>query len=175
MTKSITTVEGYEEFKKECLFYRCEEEYPGWTGKEKYIVFSSLTKEEIAHRYPWVAEYITPYILMGLGEKEAVITFRNNDKKHAKRAALSESGFGFDNETEYHHDICSESWEVDLVDGICVNDALSCLSAIQRRRVEMYFFGGFSYAEIAAYEGKDKAPVIRSIQAALEKMKKYLS
>ena len=175
MTKSITTVEGYEEFKKECLFYRCEEEYPGWTGKEKYIVFSSLTEEEIALRYPWVAEYIAPYILMGLEEKEAVIAFRNNDKKHAKRATLSETGFGFDNETEYHHEICNESWEMEFVDGICIKDALSCLSHVQRRRVEMYFFMGLSYAEIASHEGIKKAPVVRSIQAALEKIKKYLS
>ena len=175
MAKSITTVAGYEEFKKECLFYKCEEEYPGWTGKEKYIVFSSLTEEEIAHRYPLIAEYIAPYILLGLGEKETVVAFRNNEKKHAWRAVASETGFGYDSETEYHHDICGESWETDLADGFCVKDALSCLSDVQRRRVEMYFFEGFSYAEIAVREGVKKAPVVRSIQAALEKMKKYLS
>ena len=30
------SIEGYESFKTKCNFFRCEEEYPGWTGNEKY-------------------------------------------------------------------------------------------------------------------------------------------
>lgn len=174
MAKSITTIKGYEDFKKECIFYRCEEEYPGWTGKEKYIVFSSLSKEEILRKYPLIAEYIAPYILMGFEEKEIVVGFKNNEKKHAWRATRTETGFGYDNETECIHEIVSESWEEHLVEEISVKNALSCLSEVQKCRVEMYFFGGWSYAEIATHEGVNKACVVRSVQAALEKMKRFL-
>lgn len=31
------SIEGYESFKTECNFFKCDEEYPGWTGNEKCI------------------------------------------------------------------------------------------------------------------------------------------
>jgi len=49
--------------------------------------------------------------------------------------------------------------------------ALECLTDTQRRRVQMYFFDGFSYARIAEFEGISKMAVGLSINAALEKLK----
>ena len=46
------------------------------------------------------------------------------------------------------------------------------LSEIQKRRLILYYFDGLTYEEIARKEGCTKMPVKRSIDAALEHLKK---
>lgn len=41
------SIEGYESFKTKCNFFRCEEEYPGWTGNEKYIIVTDVPEQEL--------------------------------------------------------------------------------------------------------------------------------
>lgn len=55
-----------------------------------------------------------------------------------------------------------------------LREALWVLPATQRRRLVMYYFGGLTYDEIAEKEHCTKMPVKRSIDAALEKIKKFL-
>jgi len=49
--------------------------------------------------------------------------------------------------------------------------ALKSLTDTQRRRVQMYFFDGFTYEQIAEFEGISIAAVNQSIFAALKKLK----
>ena len=49
--------------------------------------------------------------------------------------------------------------------------ALDCLTDTQRRRVQMYFFDGFSYARIAEFEGVGKTAVSISINTAIGKLR----
>jgi len=51
--------------------------------------------------------------------------------------------------------------------------ALDSLTDTQRRRVQMYFFDGFSHARIAEFEGVSKAAIGYSINSALEKLKVF--
>lgn len=55
-----------------------------------------------------------------------------------------------------------------------LHTAIKQLPEIQRRRVILYFFGGLTYEQIAKKEGCTKMPVKRSIDAALERLKKEL-
>ena len=61
------SIEGYETFKTKCNFFRCEEEYPGWTGNEKYIILLICSfrggQETIAH-YLYALSY---YIIVATG------------------------------------------------------------------------------------------------------------
>ena len=52
--------------------------------------------------------------------------------------------------------------------------AIQKLPEIQKRRLILYFFDGMTYERIAKLEGCTKMPVKRSIDVALEKLKKEL-
>lgn len=54
-------------------------------------------------------------------------------------------------------------------------NAIRKLSEAQRRRLILYYFGGLTYAQIAEMEGCSHSAVIKSITAAIEKIKKNLS
>ena len=52
--------------------------------------------------------------------------------------------------------------------------AIAELPEVQRRRLTLYYFGEFTYEQIAEMEGCTIMPVKRSIDAGLEKLKKFL-
>ncbi len=102
--------------------------------------------------------------------------YRKNEKKFQYRNSV-DNQFSTDDAFEEHHpEVATESFEDDFLrkyDYKKLPVALSCLSDIQHRRVDKHFFGGMTVREIAAEEMIDHAAVVRSIQAALKKMKKY--
>ena len=49
------------------------------------------------------------------------------------------------------------------------------LPEIQRRRVLLYYFGGYTYEQIAQMEGCKYPAIIKSVAAAEKNIKKYLS
>lgn len=53
--------------------------------------------------------------------------------------------------------------------------AIAKLPETQQRRLVLYYFGGLTYAQIAELEGCTVMPVKRSIDAAIEKLKIFLS
>lgn len=52
--------------------------------------------------------------------------------------------------------------------------AIARLPETQRRRLVLYYFGELTYAQIAGLEGCTVMPIKRSIEAAIEKLKKLL-
>ena len=52
--------------------------------------------------------------------------------------------------------------------------AIALLPEIQRHRLVLYYFGDFTYQQIAEMEGCTISPVKRSIDAAIEKLKNIL-
>ena len=55
-----------------------------------------------------------------------------------------------------------------------VERLLSCLDARQRELVQKCVIEGWTYAEIAAREGKDESAVRHAVKRALKKIKKIL-
>ena len=53
--------------------------------------------------------------------------------------------------------------------------AIAALPEVQRRRLVMYYFDSLTYEEIAEKEGCTHPAVIKSVKAAISKLKKYLS
>ena len=119
---------------------------------------------------------IAPYLELDEGYMDARKEYRKNEKKFQYRNSV-DNQFSTDDAFEEHHpEVATESFEDDFLrkyDYKKLPVALSCLSDIQHRRVEKHFFGGMTVREIAAEEMIDHAAVVRSIQAALKKMKKY--
>ena len=55
-----------------------------------------------------------------------------------------------------------------------LHSAIEKLPEMQRRRMQLYYFEGLTYEQIAKKEGCTKMPVKRSIEAAVERLKKEL-
>ena len=53
--------------------------------------------------------------------------------------------------------------------------AIQSLTAVQKQRLQMYFFDGYTYRQIGEKLGVDEKAVRNSITAALKKIKKILS
>lgn len=56
-----------------------------------------------------------------------------------------------------------------------LHKAIAQLPEIQRRRVLLYYFGGYTYEQIAQMEGCKHPAIIKSIAAAEKNIKKHLS
>lgn len=56
-----------------------------------------------------------------------------------------------------------------------LHTAIAQLPELQRRRVLLYYFGGYTYEQIAEMEGCKHPAVIKSIAAAKKNIKKYFS
>lgn len=55
-----------------------------------------------------------------------------------------------------------------------LHKAINNLPERQRRRMQLYYFEGMTYEQIAKKEGCTKMPVKRSIEAAIERLRKEL-
>lgn len=55
-----------------------------------------------------------------------------------------------------------------------LHKAINRLPKIQQRRIMLYYFEGMTYEQIARQEGCTKMPIKRSIDAAIERLKKDL-
>lgn len=56
-----------------------------------------------------------------------------------------------------------------------LHKAIAQLPEIQRRRVLLYYFGGYTYEQIAQMEGCKYPAIIKSVSAAEKNIKKYFS
>ena len=56
-----------------------------------------------------------------------------------------------------------------------LHKAIAQLPEIQRRRILLYYFGGYTYEQIAQMEGCRHPAIIKSVAAAERNLKKYLS
>ncbi len=174
--KRISSLENYESFKAVCSFFRLEDEYPGWTGYEKFGIITDQAEPVLLSDYPAIMQALSPYIILGKEYASVRNESMNNDRRHQRNQENSESLFAFDEETEYHHAelVCSDFTE-ELIRSELLENAMSCLTEIQRRRVEQYYFQDMNLKAICESEGGNVKPVSvwESIQAALKKMKKY--
>jgi RNA polymerase sigma-70 factor (ECF subfamily) len=93
---------------------------------------------------------------------------KRSDKRHLSDKDINREdidSFLSDKPTDFTEQIANDS----EAEYLCW--AINALTDTQRRRVQMYFFDGFSYARIAEFEGVSKTAVGVSINAALEKLK----
>lgn len=56
-----------------------------------------------------------------------------------------------------------------------LHNAIAQLPKIQRRRILLYYFGGYTFEEIAEIEGCKHPAVMKSVAAAMGNIKKYLT
>lgn len=108
------------------------------------------------------------YLLLDSFEREDLSYFNEWDR-HIEQSELSEETL--------EHRLIKPSYSVEEV--VCWNlkreqlyRAIECLTEIQRRRLILYYFHDLTYEKIAEIEGCTVMPVKRSIDRAVEKIKK---
>jgi len=174
-TELIRNLPGYAEFRTLCSFEKCEDEYPGWTGKEKYIVFSKLCRKDLETRFPEITTRLSPYILIDASVSRSLVEYKRNEDKYHWRSVHLESGFGFDEETKLKHpELLDDHAEEKMMLRILLVHAMDQLTEAQRRRIQLRYYERLTYAQIAKLENTSDPAVLKSIVAALEKMKIFL-
>ena len=172
----ISSLENYEQFKEVCSFFKLEEEYPGWTGTEKYGIITAVSETVLQTEYAVIMKALSPYIILDMNYAAVRNESINTERRYERKKDLHESLFSFDEETEYYHaELLCPDFSEEIVASDTLKYALSKLTEVQRRRVEQYFFHDMSLKEICESEGGDVTlvSVWQSIQAALKRMKKY--
>lgn len=114
-------------------------------SKELYEAFSSFELRDISYLHKW-DKYI---------EHSEVTDIRRDNASNQT--------------TESVEAIVLRNMEIDAL-----HRAIQKLTEVQKRRVLLYFFEDMTYDQIAVIEGCTKMPVKRSIDQALQKLKKEL-
>ena len=174
----ISSLENYDSFKKVCKYFRLEDEYPGWTGDEKYGIMTDFSEDELLEEFPVIMKALSPYIILNKDYENVWRESISNEKKFEYRRCNCDCPFGVDEETEYHHEcLIGKDFAETFAEADSLREAMSYLTELQRSRIEKYFFLGMTCREISDSEGNsiDLKTIWESLQAALKKMKKILS
>lgn len=99
------------------------------------------------------------------------LSFLNEQERHLDQTELSEALLSRrvpENQATVE-DAVYESLQTQAL-----REGIRRLPEIQKRRLQMYFFDGLTYEEIAVREGCSYQAVQKSIAAALKKIRKFL-
>ena len=91
--------------------------------------------------------------------------------RHHEQSALSEASF---NERVQDRPVSLEEDVSRRIELERLFDLIAVLPAMQRRRLILYFFGGYTYEKIAEMEGCTKRAVKFSVDIALKKLKEKM-
>ena len=168
-----------EQFKKDCQVIETKTEYPQYTGIEKWIIITELTEEELNLKYSEQIAPLRPFIVLDCSFAAVRDDFRRNENKHKMRAVRSIEPFDYDDEllATHHPEIIRDSLEDEIIllnEYEKLQSAIATLNPVQRRRLIMFFFDNMSYAKIAEKEGIAKSAAYKSIQIAIENVKKLI-
>lgn len=166
-----------EEFQSECKVINLKYEYEGYTGREQWAIITELSEKEILLKYgDFVQDYI-PFLVLPLSYGKIRREFKRNENKHYMRL-LRGHIFTLDEEFDEHHpEVATEDCMVQILANErnqTLWNAINTLGEKQRRRLLSYYFKGKTYREIADEEGVDHKAIVRSVEAAVRKLKKFL-
>ena len=158
---------GGQKVKKDYVILNIEQEYPGFTGTEKWMIITDLSEEEFAsvhpEQYPCWKEAVIISTTMGV----EIARYRCNERKHGWRSRMKETPI--EDETLFIEDEkVSEEFS-----NLWLRSALDTLTPQQRARVTEHYVLGFSEKAIAKHEGVNQSTIHRSIKKAVRNLQKY--
>lgn len=174
---NFNNIEGYSSFKenKEIKFFRCEDEYPGWTGTEKFIIVTDIPEEDLLNKYFHVMNALRPYMILDSKYGEVRDKSLKIERSINRFVTVHQTGYDFDEDTEYCNEELIEKTLINNLDlSIDLEKALSCLSEREMKRLVDFYFKGFSLMEISDEEDVSISAVYQSIRAAKIKIKNFM-
>ena len=164
---NITNLKNYSSFVKECRFFYCQTVFDGdWDGREKFIVSSDTTENELWMKYPEIMKALSPYMFCNAACGDIYAESLKNINKFRKRSSNT-IDFGAIEVLEDQMDIEAPELGIRLI----LSEGLSVCTPLQRERIQKYYIEGMSLSEIA--EGKNISTVQQSIEE-LDKMQQRL-
>ncbi len=175
MSKDISSALE-EQFKQECLVISVKDEYPDYTGTEKWIIITDLSDDELMSSYGSMLVDYSPYIKLSVRQGKPIIIFHRNEDKHRKRRKLYESLLpDCDGEDELYSKLAQEDFVSQLVMSDYIRKLLEALpTEKQRRRIVLHYIFGFTAVEIAEMENVSSQAVDKSLHAGIRYLKKFL-
>ena len=157
----------------------------------KYAVASRYSQERLEELYPENLKKFSPYIYLTEEEYEPIREANNNDNKHHMRDVNNHDDYGYTEDMmEVMHEctLLLADPESDVLTAIierddaalrarqiaALPDALATLTEKQRRRMNMHFYEGMTFKEIADEEGTYVNAIDYSIQSSKKKLAKFL-
>ncbi len=177
--KAFTGQDLKEQFMHECTILDPQKEYPGYIGKEKYFIVTSLSESELKRKYESIVEFFAPYVLLNKSFVDARADFKRNEDKHKKRAERTEDIYGYvDGETEiFHKELVVEEQFEDFITSIQIDSiykAAEMLPRIQKERFYMYYIYGLSKRKIAEMHHVSHTAVNSSLTSAIKAIRSLL-
>ena len=162
-------------FRTDCRLVNMKQEYPGYTGKAKWMLVSSLPESEVMERYADELKPYMPFIYVTREVFAPIAESHHNDRKHEIRDAKLRDAFPYEDgmfETFHEELVCDPFSESDWS---LLYEANDQLTAVQKERIHKRFFLQLNMVEIAAEEGTTKQAVEKSIKLALAAIKKFMN
>lgn len=166
---NIKNLPGYSKFVKECKFHPCKGELmygDGWTGSEKYIIASDQEEKILIQEYPDIMRALTPYLFLSAEIGTEIGISIANSKKYFARSSRH-------GEESLDDSYANQSEGDELLNTLCMEEALAVCTPSQRNRIVRHYIDGISQKEIAEEENVAIPAVNLSIKAGLRAMKKY--
>lgn len=135
-------------------------------GREKFIVSSDTTENELWMKYPEIMKALSPYMFCNAACGDIYAESLKNINKFRKRSSNT-IDFGAIEVLEDQMDIEAPELGIRLI----LSEGLSVCTPLQRERIQKYYIEGMSLSEIA--EGKNISTVQQSIDAGIKKMKNF--
>ena len=162
-------------FKAECKVIDFKLEYSNFIGPEKYGIVSSLSEKELREKYNLLLCEYEPFVYMTVEQYEPILEFRNNNRKHSRRYAAHVVPFTYEDDISER---CNPALIINLFDGkpnwTKLYAAITRLAPKQKARIELHFFDGLTFVEIAKQENVSVQAVQQSVERSLATMKKFL-
>lgn len=152
---------------KDYVILNIEQEYPDFSGTEKWIIITDLSEEEFAKLYPEEQLRWKEAVIMSEEMGKEIIRFRRNESKHEMRRHRTEISL------ENTGDIRSPAPARKDVCSVSMARALLSLTPTQRQRVIKHCVYGCSVSDIAEEEGCGSSAVYNSIRKGLKKLKGF--
>lgn len=132
---NITNLKNYSSFVKECRFFYCQTVFDGdWDGREKFIVSSDTTENELWMKYPEIMKALSPYMFCNAACGDIYAESLKNINKFRKRSSNT-IDFGAIEVLEDQMDIEAPELGIRLI----LSEGLSVCTPLQRERIQKYY------------------------------------
>jgi len=156
-------------------------EYPGLVGESSLAIITELSMEQLLVEFPELKTHLPFAIFTVVQWEKFKSVFKeswNNDLKHKMRDIRHGDidGYVEGNTENLIRNYVNFSVECEInkkMDSFKLKQSMKHLNENQKRRIQLYYFQGLTYREIAGLEGVSDMSIRESISGAIKKIKKY--
>ncbi len=172
-TKHVELSAHEDLFRRACRIVDLKEEYPGYTGRERWLIVTEADETEVRLRWPEEADRYSPYLLMTERMAAPILDSARLERAWARRRKdhfeysldLMEQEEIARASAAYWQPSAEETYLTDQM-GETMRRIADSLPEPRRRRFCKRFWEGKTLAEISAEEGVSISSVAESVRLA---------